>query len=186
MEGRIKRYKIHTTVSVSWLNLHQWIPQRDIRKLIYRLLDSVDWQIVQFAHTGKGLKTDRFMGDCAWRGYFDLIKWGLTQKLKIDSRVSHRAAKSGNLEILQWLEDGGHNTKCLCAISATYGQLKVLKWCRRNHYPWDHWTCLYAAKYGHLSVLQWAFENGCTMYPSIRLITKHQHIIDWIDSVRFP
>ena len=49
----------------------------------------------------------------------------------------------------------------LCEGAARSGHLEVLQWLRANGCPWDEWTCKYAAEGGHLEVLQWARANGC-------------------------
>ena len=52
-----------------------------------------------------------------------------------------RAARGGNLELVQWLRGAG------C--------------------PWDN-TCLWAVNHGHVEVLRWARENGCPRTAKIR------------------
>ena len=53
-----------------------------------------------------------------------------------------RAARSGNLELVQWLRGEG------C--------------------PWDHLTCGFAVLKGHVEVLCWARDNDCPWGASIR------------------
>ena len=53
----------------------------------------------------------------------------------MDVEVMEYAARSGNLELVQWLRGEG------C--------------------PWDWKTCWYAIDKGHVEVLRWARENGC-------------------------
>ena len=53
----------------------------------------------------------------------------------MNETVMNCAARSGNLELVQWLRGEG------C--------------------PWDYWTCYWAVKKGHVEVLRWARENGC-------------------------
>jgi len=48
-----------------------------------------------------------------------------------------------------------------CAIAAKSGQLQALQWLKENGCDWNHLTCAAAAQGGHLSCLQWARENGC-------------------------
>ena len=79
------------------------------------------------------------------------------------------AARSGHLEVLQWLRPNG----CLwcewtCAMAAKGGHLEVLQCARANGCPWDKgkhsWDlgkCAGAARGGHLEVLQWALANDC-------------------------
>ncbi len=170
MEGRIKRYKVDTTVSVSWLNLHEWIQQRDIRKLIYRLLDSVDWQIVQYAHTGKGIETDLFIEECAVRGHFELVKWGVAQSYQmIDVRMCHCAVQGGNLKIIQWLQTNGHTIECslsLCEIAAGYGQLEVLKWLLLGSLGMPYCCCKWSFECASMGYLQMVVQ--CHILPFVQ------------------
>jgi hypothetical protein len=48
-----------------------------------------------------------------------------------------------------------------CVSAAKGGHLEILKWLRANDCPWDERTCSGAAYGGHLEVLRWARENGC-------------------------
>jgi len=72
------------------------------------------------------------------------------------------AARSGQLEVLQWARANG----CLwngetCYWAATSGHLEILQWARANGCPWNENTCWGAAQVGHLEVLRWARANGC-------------------------
>ena len=53
----------------------------------------------------------------------------------MDRNVMTYAARSGNLELVQWLQGEG------C--------------------PWNSWTCHQAVKKGRVEVLRWARANGC-------------------------
>jgi hypothetical protein len=72
------------------------------------------------------------------------------------------AARSGQLEVLQWARANG----CLwngetCYWAATGGHLEILQWARANGCPWNENTCWGAAQVGPLEVLRWARANGC-------------------------
>ncbi|MFB1021111.1 MAG: ankyrin repeat domain-containing protein, partial [Flavobacteriales bacterium] len=73
-----------------------------------------------------------------------------------------RAARDGDLKMLQWARQNGCPwDESTCAYAAEGGHLKVLQWAFQNGCPWDWRTCAYAAEGGYLEVLQWARENGC-------------------------
>ena len=48
-----------------------------------------------------------------------------------------------------------------CTIASKNGNLRWLKFARKNGCPWDEDTIANAAKYGHLECLKWAMNNGC-------------------------
>jgi hypothetical protein len=90
------------------------------------------------------------------------------QRLQRGGRLSRKeglceaAARSGQLEVLQWLRanscpwDG-----FTCALAVEDGHLEVRQWLLANGCPWDERTCSWAAAGGHLKVLQWLRANGC-------------------------
>jgi Ankyrin repeats (3 copies) len=72
------------------------------------------------------------------------------------------AAKTGQLEYLQYLHDNGYRwDKYLCANAVAYGHIECLRYLHKNGCPWDKWTCLNAAKNGQLECLRYLHVNGC-------------------------
>ena len=72
------------------------------------------------------------------------------------------AARSGHLEVLQWLRTNGCPwDSYTCMRAAQGGHLEVLQWARTNGCPWDELACMFAALGGHLEALQWSRANGC-------------------------
>ena len=63
----------------------------------------------------------------------------------------------------------------LCTMAAEYGYLNILKWARKNYYPWDENTCSNAAKNGHLKLLKWARKNKRTRIHW-NITTRHEAI----------
>jgi hypothetical protein len=49
----------------------------------------------------------------------------------------------------------------ICNISASKGDLLLLKYAHESGCPWDEYTCQHAAKNGHLECLKYLHENGC-------------------------
>ena len=64
----------------------------------------------------------------------------------MDKDVMREAARSGNLELVQWLRGEG------C--------------------PWNHWTCDNAVHYGHVEVLRWLRSNGCPWIAVTRALAS--------------
>ena len=106
----------------------------------------------------------------AEQGNLMLVRWlSLDMEFRISDMTLGMASFSGNLELLQWLEDatvGGRHmgapvfTEGACIQAARGGQLEALQWLRAHGCPWEKGTCRAAAKYGHEEVLRWARENG--------------------------
>ena len=58
----------------------------------------------------------------------------------------------------------------------------MLKWLRKNGWPWDEMTCWSAARGGHLEVLQWARANGCPWNEDtckLAAIGGHFEVLQW-------
>lgn len=89
---------------VSWLNLHLFIPIKDLRKLIYSMLNEHDMLVVQEAHgiDRKDLLSETFSEYCASGGYLELLKWARGNKCPWDGHTCSIAARRGHLNLLRW------------------------------------------------------------------------------------
>ena len=47
------------------------------------------------------------------------------------------------------------------AKAARSGNLELVQWLRGEGCPWDYWTCVVAVATGHVEMLGWARETGC-------------------------
>jgi hypothetical protein len=98
----------------SWLNLHEHIPQRDIRKMIYAKLSKLDRIMVEAAHISK-------------------------QKVKLDTQLASDCAREGHVTLLQWAREHGwpwdtyESTRC--RFAARNGRWDVVKWAIENGCP---------------------------------------------------
>ena len=52
--------------------------------------------------------------------------------------------------------------------AARSGNLELVQWLRGEGCPWDHWMCYMAVYGGRVEVLRWARENGCPWNASTR------------------
>jgi hypothetical protein len=107
------------------------------------------------------------------------------------------AAKTGNLELLEWIYMHSEWTimkfQSNILLSAIYkGQLNVLEWMLKicNELPLKKYECHLAAKYGHLHILQWlrSLDPPCPWSEAtfnIATFYKHKVITDWLQSLEF-
>ena len=72
--------------------------------------------------------------------------------------------------------------------AARSGHLRVLRWAREHHCPWNMYAGIFAAQAGHLEVVQWMRENDATgKVWSERLVRTHaggprkQEVLTWLD-----
>jgi hypothetical protein len=179
---------------VSWLNLHLYIPQRDVRKIIYSMLNKGDRIVVQFAHSSvmSSFQSYNLNIHCAQYGYVDLIKWARSKGCtSIYNETTGRiAATYGRLEILQWITSIGElfDANSVTTHAAIGGHLHILKWLHTHKFLQDeNQICYYAAKGGHLHVIEWSSEHchmkgGVNDFETQKQAVEygHLHILKWM------
>ena len=151
-----------------WLGLCRGthIPQRDVRKLIWKFLLSYDRIIIRMAHNSnyQPVLTETFSSYCAENGYLDLLKWGRTNVSPVpwDYRTAWSAAFNGHLKLLEWVMEGNgcqqvldvHEITAILEASAQSGHLQVLQYLtdlfEGKCFSCDRVICYYAARFGHL------------------------------------
>ncbi|CAN0367036.1 unnamed protein product [Hapterophycus canaliculatus] len=118
-----------------------------------------------------------------------MLKWAVSQQgYLLSPSVFYFAAKSGNLEVLEWLVAHGCPTDLYsCAMGAAYsGNLKALKWSRQRGHGWDRFVCFSAASRGDLKMLSWARGNGCPwdrhQCGRVAEVHGHQDITEWVNA----
>ena len=81
---------------------------------------------------------------------------------QLENTLCEKAAYYGNLRLLKWARKNGYPwNESTCAEAALTGCLEILKWARENGCPWNIMVCKHAACNGRLEILKWARENGC-------------------------
>jgi hypothetical protein len=128
--------------------------------------------------------------------HMSVFTWIDSKTIRFDSSYAFKgAAKSGNVELLNWLYvrshddvlDSGHD---IVNEAATNGHLHVLEWilAKYNKNLWGRKTCHSAAKNGHLEVLQWlrSRDPPCPWGEStFAAASGHNHkaITDWLQTL---
>lgn len=85
----------------------------------------------------------------------DMLEWLHSQNCQVNEIGFVDAAKKNNLVILEWAEQKGYNLSCVCKIAAKSGNLEILVWLD-NHNILDTPNATYgAASGGHLHILNW-------------------------------
>jgi len=146
-------------MSVSWLNLHRWIPQRDVRKLIYRLLGPYERMIVKYAHLSKYVDTGEFIIEqlpyySASYGYLNLLKWSIEQNKYVHyENVCFYASRRGHLDLVQWVVAvTGYHWPNVFVTAAQNGHVHILEWWKKSGYKIDKSVCLGS---GYSRVVEW-------------------------------
>jgi len=159
------------------LNLH--LPIRDVRRLIWARLDSIDRDMVWRAHSAsrhaKQIPRMHY-GTWALRGNLKLIQhfWaasGMHGSSKLLFDICYRGICGGQIEVVRWANERADVwpflTCSACEWAAAHNQLDMLRWLREPHadrnpcvVAWDWQTGFAAAKYGNIDIIEWACKAG--------------------------
>jgi hypothetical protein len=155
----------------SWggiLGLARWIPQRDVRKLIWAHLNGDDREVVRCAHNSR--RVPRFPQEC--RSY------------------NERFVVRGHLALLQWSLRSVYSAPELCYVAVWHGHLEIVKWLTNQRRVWSSRMLYLAVEKGHLHILKWAIstENPClpclaTYYAAVH---GQLNILMWLHSIGCP
>jgi hypothetical protein len=159
---------------------------KDERQIIWRKLNSHDWDIWRVAHN----PTYRLVMDIEYyaeSGYLDLVEWARKRRCPWNHGVCSAAAKGGQLEVLQWLRaNRAPWNEWVCTYAAENGHLEVLQWARANGAPWDKdEICPVAAMKGYLDIIVWARDHGTTCDAKIFINATtggHLNVLKWAKS----
>jgi len=179
----------------SWLNLHLWIPQRDVRKIIYGLLNKYDRIMVECAHLSH-LKIQKMAGhkiakQCAKRGYLSLFKWVVGRSgCKVTDGHFLIAVENGQTSVVEYIliVRKPHLQSYYCEVAARCGHLSVLKLLNRYDCPWyPIIVCSCAALNGHAHILDWLLSIGIEIsvseYGYQRCVEKgHTAVLKWLEN----
>lgn len=179
-----------TDIDPNVLNLKQWIPQKDVIRLILMYLNKVDWKLVWAAHNKKYEKRlrehDWFWLQCALHGYLDLILWGINHKAYhftnsgstcLGHDLVKNAAKGGHLHILKWvwhqhIVPSFEITESIAMTAIEYGHVDCVEW--------------FVNQTNLLEVKQWFFYCKAAQRSSIgvmELLKKHHVPMNHINCI---
>ncbi len=90
-----------------------------------------------------------------------------SQNISLSPKLLGSAATAGHLDICEWFNSIPdvtrvsalqHGRECVCSYAAEKGHLEVIKWARREGFPW--WCAVeIAVKHGQWAVVEWALLN---------------------------
>ena len=94
------------------------------------------------------------------------------------STMVHGTARYGHLKLAKWLckEQQGSfpMDEEVMEFAAKSANLELVEWLRVNGCPWDKWTCYYAVESGRVEVLRWAREHGCEWDAATRRLARRK------------
>jgi hypothetical protein len=97
------------------------------------------------------------------------VVWDREHHFGHDSMFVARAARNGNLEMVEFFIEKGFEFRhpIVTQQAAESGNLEVLMYLRSRQCPWSKNVFIAAAKEGHLDILKWAKSNECPWDSSI-------------------
>lgn len=121
----------------------------------------------------------------------DLLKLLSKSGFDLHSDSMTYAARSGNLDVLQWIYKKGEDEKNWtwkfgsyhCSLAAAGGHLETLKWLKSIKCHFDSMAASAAAGSGNLAVLEWLYENDCFIFTTRACVraakNEHLHILEF-------
>jgi hypothetical protein len=120
--------------------------------------------------------------NAAREGDLAVLRWAVLRGAPLGLHSTHWVAAHGDIELLQLLRpiEGWYRA---CSGAARTGRLDVLQWLRQNGAYWDEETCGLAAEFGHLELLKWAHSQGACFPLSITTMAArggHLETLRWL------
>lgn len=174
---------------VSWLNLHLFIPVKDIRKIIWKYLDKFDRVMVKAAHS-QTLRMDLKYADGFRYHIFTAVQRGhtgifcyLAERRNIHPLLDGIvlcAIENENISVLSWLRKRSYDMNSAHFKRAIDRRLfKVLKWhidtCGHS-FEYQLW-CEYAIEKKLMDMFEWLLDNGVRFRSqTLGLLYKDNHL----------
>jgi hypothetical protein len=165
------------------LNLGDWIPQKDVRKLIWTYLNPIDKLMVWSAHgVHTYLKHDVywFRRQLVRYGYLELLLWNTDGENNIVARLVYRE-KPKHLHMIKWIveNDFEHfDSIFISKYAAKRGYLNILKYIHSLGAPLNKDVHLQGTKGGHIEIVIWLKEteyNITDYFASLCIAVKNGH-----------
>lgn len=175
----MKRLKVDTTVC-SPLQLHRFIPIKDVRKMIWAYLDDVDREVVRCAHNGfrrPVLPSYTFEDKVIWGGYRNLMLWGHAHGYPFDWESVVRMIEHEQYEMVKSICKRTpsillHQMHSIVNVIVEYTCLDLLEWLY-NMYPSESriidrhlFLRVIASSMNSLDILQWALAKCIPLFTS--------------------
>jgi len=149
------------------LGLERFIPQRDVRKLIWRHLTPEDREMVRCAQNSRRTPdwgNGAFQRACARHNYVALAEWAGCRCCWSEEALRY-AAEAGHVTFLEWARTKAQyrceNDWQMRACAARHGRVDVLKWSNVECSKWNRKVCCAAAMHGKIAALEWLHDNVC-------------------------
>lgn len=144
---------------------------------------------------GSTMPRNIIVQSAAKHGHIDILEWiwkiGHTERnaFLIATKHSRFEAMKCIRKLDHYTVQNGQYIKHACNKAAAAGNLEILQWLMRKHYPMSGYDSAAAARHGHLHILKWLHEVGeplSLMLYREALPHNHIHIIEWLWEIGMP
>ena len=174
--------------SVSPLGLEDWVPIRDVRKLIWNHLNPIDKLMVWSAH-GVHTYLERevywFRRQLVRYGYLELLLSNTDGEKAVVTKLIHHG-KSKHLHMIKWIAENDFehfDSITISKYAAKRGHLDILKYIHSLGLPLIEDVYVQGAKGGHIEIFMWVkdlgykISNYVTLYVAID--NGHTKFLNW-------
>lgn len=174
--------------SVSLLGLEDWVPIRDVRKLIWTYLNPIDKLMVWSAH-GVHTYLERevywFRIQLVRYGYLELLLWSTDGEKSVVTKLIYRG-KPKYLHMIKWIAENDFehfDSITISKYAAKRGHLDILKYIHSLGLPLIEDVYVQGVKGGHVEIFTWVKEMGyeisnyVTLYVAI--YNGHTKFLSW-------
>jgi hypothetical protein len=156
--------------ALDYLRMHERIPQRDVRKLLWRYLNVYDREMVMCAHNCLRSPRARYglVDHCVANGFLGILQYyGADRLMQAALAHSHTyictiVIMRGDFDTLKWLQENKIVSVAngqLKVLAAQRGRVDILQLLMEIAPRWNDEICGVAKRYGHINVLEWAKNN---------------------------
>ena len=174
--------------SVSLLGLEDWVPIRDVRKLIWNHLNPIDKLMVWGAHgVHTWFEQDRywFVKCLVKYGYLELLLWYTCGKKDIVTKIIYYG-HAQHLHMIKWIAENDFehfNSVGISQVAASKGNLNILKYIRSLGLPLTDDVSIRGAANGYIEIVKWAKEMGYEIYSratlNIAIERENTELLKW-------
>jgi len=156
------------------------------KKLVKKAIIKGNFYYIELIYKTKGLKyfDETTTATAAKTGNIQLLNWLLDIGCKYNVKTSNSAAKTGNLSLLKWLwYQGCPFDETTFANAVKSGNLEMLEWLKTEKCPFDTDCFNNTALLGNITILEWLWNNKFP-WDEWTLINaaKNLNILKWFNN----
>lgn len=149
---------------IQWLLLKKRV--KNVNNITGAAVEKNMIDIIEYLHDKYKGELTEICNQAIFIGNINVLKWGLRAGYEITKRTYSDMKYGGHVYILEWLKENNYlesKTTHLTTNAVFAGNLDVLKWAKRNDFPFHPQTWQRAAEGNHFEILKWGADQGFHM-----------------------